>query len=58
MARILCCCDCGVGSDLTPSLGTSICPRCGPKKKKEKKEKEKEFVISIFTEESTEAQRG
>ena len=31
-------------SDLTPSLGISICRRCGPKtqnKKKEKKEKKK-----------------
>ena len=26
-------------SDLTPSLGTSICCRCGPKKTKEKKKK-------------------
>jgi len=26
-------------SDLTPSLGTSICRRCGPKKKKKKKKK-------------------
>ena len=24
-------------SDLTPSLGTSICPRCGPKKQTNKK---------------------
>ena len=29
-----CCCS----SDLTPSLGTSICRRCGPKKKKKKEE--------------------
>ena len=32
------CCGCGVGlscnSDSTPSLGPSICCRCGPKKKK------------------------
>ena len=37
MARIPCCCGCGVASsyssDSTPSLGTSICHRCGPKKK-------------------------
>ena len=36
-----CCCDCGVGRRLQlrldPSLGTSICPRCGPKKTKEKR---------------------
>ena len=29
-------------SDSTPSLGTSICPGCGPKKEKKKKEKKKE----------------
>ena len=37
-AQILCCCGCGIGhssnSDLTPGLGTSICHRCGHKKKK------------------------
>ena len=27
--------------DLTPSLGTSICCRCGPKKKKKKKERKR-----------------
>ena len=36
MAWIPNCCGCGVGgsysSDLTPSLGTSICHGCGPKK--------------------------
>ena len=36
------CCGCGVGrqlqlSDQTPSLGTSICLGCGPKKTKKKK---------------------
>ena len=30
--------DCS--SDSTPSLGTSICPRCGPKKGKKRKKKE------------------
>ena len=39
-----CCCDCGVGqqlsSDLTPSLGTSICCRGGPKKQKQKPKKQ------------------
>ena len=29
-----------VTSDLTPSLGTSICRRCGPKKERKKKRKE------------------
>ena len=37
-AWILCCCGCGIGwqpcSNLTPSLGTSICHGCGPKKTK------------------------
>ena len=28
----------GYSSDSIPSLGTSICCKCGPKKKKEKKE--------------------
>ena len=28
---------CRCGSNGTPSLGTSICPGCGPKKKKKKK---------------------
>ena len=37
MAQITHCCGCGLGSfDLTPSLGTFICHRCGPKKKKKK----------------------
>ena len=44
-AWILCCCGCGIGSsyssDLTPSLGTAICCRCGPKKKKKKKQTKK-----------------
>ena len=30
---------CAGSSDSTPSLGTSICYRCGPKKKKRKKRK-------------------
>ena len=57
--RILCCHElCGVGhrcsldpvllgdysSDLTPSLGTSICHGCGPKKTKDKK---KERILSF-----------
>ena len=29
-------------SNLTPSLGTSICHKCGPKKTKDKKKKRKE----------------
>ena len=37
-AQVLRCCGCGIGLQLqlssTPSLGTSICCRCGPKKKK------------------------
>ena len=36
------CCGCGVGQqlsfDMTPSLETSICCECGPKKTKEKTE--------------------
>ena len=31
----------GYNSDWTPSLGTSMCHECGPKKKKKKKKKEK-----------------
>ena len=36
-----CCCGCGAASnssDLTPSLGISICYRCGPKKQKMNKQ--------------------
>ena len=32
----------GYSSDSTPSLGTSICCRCGPRKGKKKKKKRKE----------------
>ena len=32
-------------SDSTPSLGTSICSRCGPKKQKKKKKKKFQCVI-------------
>ena len=43
MARIWCCCGCGVGSSCnsysTPSLGTSIGRRCSYKKEKKKKKK-------------------
>ena len=43
MAQIQCCCDCGVdfssSSDLTPTLGTSICCRCRHKKEKRQKQK-------------------
>ena len=47
MARIWCCCGCGVGSsDLTPSLGTSICHECGPKNTKKKKTCEAGLVES------------
>ena len=42
-ARILCCCGCGVGWQLQlqfdPSLGTSICCKCTPKKKDKKEKK-------------------
>ena len=31
-------------SDLTPSLGTSICCWCGPKKEKKERERERELV--------------
>ena len=34
---LLCCGIGGNSSDSTPSLGTSICLRCGPKKVKDKK---------------------
>ena len=41
MARILCCCGCGIGQqlsfDLTPSLETSICHRLGSKGTKKKR---------------------
>ena len=44
-AWILHCCGCGIGqrcsSYSTPSLGTSICHGCGPKKKKKDKIKKK-----------------
>ena len=33
------CCGCGVGSDLTPSLGTSMRRKFGPKKQRKKKKK-------------------
>ena len=36
----------GYSSDLTPSLGTSICHGCGPKKKKKKKEKKKKKKLA------------
>ena len=40
-AQIPCCCGCGVGWQLQlrfdPSLGTSVCCRCSPKKIKKKK---------------------
>ena len=32
----------GYSPDSTPSLGTSICHKCGPKKTKKKKKKKKE----------------
>ena len=35
MARILCCCG-SCSSHVTPSLGTSTCHRCGPKKQASK----------------------
>ena len=44
-AQIWCCCGCG--SDVTPSPGTSICHKCGPKKKK--KRKQKYVYNNIFT---------
>ena len=34
-------------SDLTPSLGTSMCPRCGPKKQSPPKKRERGFVSVI-----------
>ena len=39
----------GYSSDLTPSLGTSICRGFGPRKRKEKQIKmQKSFVLSFF----------
>ena len=35
-------------SDLTPSLGTSTCCRCGPERKKKEKEKEKQMNLSDY----------
>ena len=37
----------GYSSDLTPTLGTSICHRCGPKKEKKKKKQEREDVLDF-----------
>ena len=41
--------SCGVGhrhsSHLTPSLGTSLCCECSPKKQKKKKKKTKNLII-------------
>ena len=45
---IWCCYGCGVGSDWTPSLGASICLRCGPKKTKKKKKVESKKFYRIF----------
>ena len=44
MTQIWHCCGCGqqLQSDLTPSLGTSICHRCGPKKTKNKNKKKQQ----------------
>ena len=42
---------CSCSSDLTPSLGTSICHTCSPKEKVKNKNKKKPYmVISIDTE--------
>ena len=38
------------GSDLTPSLGTSICHRCSTKKKKKRKKKIIYFKVSALKE--------
>ena len=35
-------------SDLTPSLGISMCHKCGPKKTKKKKKKKKDFLWLIL----------
>ena len=47
MAQILCCYGCGVGrqsysSNQTPSLGTSLCHKCSPKKTKDQKKKQQQ----------------
>ena len=65
MARIWCCCGCGVSRQLqlqfSPSLGTSICCRCSSKKQKANKQtnkrsnvkrthtNEKAFVVICLT---------
>ena len=38
----------GWSSDWTPSLVTSICHRCGPRKDKKKKKEEEEVTCSIY----------
>ena len=38
----------GYSSDLNPSLGTSICHRCGPKKVKRQKRKEKKERMKLI----------
>ena len=47
-----CCCDCSVGqhcsSNSTPSLGTSICRGCGPKKMKKKRKNKTKQKCSPF----------
>ena len=50
MARILCCCGCGVGQQLQlrfdPYLGTSICWGCGPRRQKTNKNRTLNTVLS------------
>ena len=53
MARILCCCGCGIdqqlySSCLTPSLGNSLCFGCGPKKLPPPKKKKLIVCVSVF----------
>ena len=38
----------GYSSDLTPSLGTSICCRCGPRKGKKTNKQTKKTFLSFF----------
>ena len=54
VVHIQCCCGCGCdiglscSSDKIPSLGTSICGRCGPKNKKKKKRITRDSLKAIL----------
>ena len=48
--KIWCCCGSGCSSDSTPSLDTSICHRCSPKREKKKNERKKKISLYKFDE--------